>query len=208
MKKETYNEDSIFIDKNYVASSNSFITSTGKEYKITPGDDECKSHFIDENELRNFINISPLKKSVQKFGFPIVYPRVAKIIDVAAEKAENERIANEKLIADAIAKSKLKLEVIEKLYSIKDELGSAFNGITATKITKKPLHNSYVEIYNFYLSKINAESDIKAKMVLIDKISNISEKIVNLRNQETKELEKSLKKAVTIEEKENLILNQ
>ncbi|MFW5721531.1 MAG: hypothetical protein ACOCWW_04040 [Bacteroidota bacterium] len=83
---------------------------------------------------------------------------------------------------------------IENLYVVEAELKSAVLGKTTYKTRKKRLYNAYEVIKKDLISKIEKCNDILKSNELIKEALSLSDKMIELSNAETKDLEKQLKK--------------
>ncbi|MEN9998773.1 MAG: hypothetical protein RI922_1763 [Bacteroidota bacterium] len=73
---------------------------------------------------------------------------------------------------------------------------------------KKILFNKYLIVYEDLISKINAYASLAETTALLETLNSISDKVVALYNQETKDLEKKLKEAETSDQIQSIILVQ
>ncbi len=86
------------------------------------------------------------------------------------------------------------------------------NQVNITKLNeqnkKKTLFNKYLMVYVDLISKINAYPGLSETISLLQSLNSISDKVVVLYSQETKDLEKKLKDAETSEQIQAIILGQ
>ena len=86
------------------------------------------------------------------------------------------------------------------------------NQVNITKLNeqnkKKTLFNKYLMVYVDLISKINAYPGLSETISLLQSLNSISDKVVGLYSQETKDLEKKLKDAETSEQIQAIILGQ
>jgi hypothetical protein len=73
---------------------------------------------------------------------------------------------------------------------------------------KKTLLNKYLIVYEDLISKINAYTGLTETISLLQSLNCFSDKVVALYSQETKEMEKKLKEAVTPDQIQAIILGQ
>ncbi len=95
---------------------------------------------------------------------------------------------------ESIEKYNQKKKEIESLYVVEDELKSAAFGQTTYKTKKKYLYNAYEILKKDLESKIEQCKDIFKKNELIKLALMLSDKMIELINVDTKNLEKQLKK--------------
>lgn len=73
---------------------------------------------------------------------------------------------------------------------------------------KKTLLKKYLIVYEDLISKINAYPGLSETIPLLQSLNSISDKVVGLYSQETKDLEKKLKDAETLEQIQAVLLGQ
>jgi antitoxin component YwqK of YwqJK toxin-antitoxin module len=73
---------------------------------------------------------------------------------------------------------------------------------------KKTLLKKYLIVYEDLISKINAYSGLSETISLLKSLNSVSDKVVGLYSQETKDLEKKLKDAETSEQIQAVLLGQ
>jgi hypothetical protein len=73
---------------------------------------------------------------------------------------------------------------------------------------KKTLLKKYLIVYEDLISKINAYPGLSETISLLQSLNSISDKVVGLYSQETKDLEKKLKDAETSEQIQAVLLGQ
>jgi antitoxin component YwqK of YwqJK toxin-antitoxin module len=73
---------------------------------------------------------------------------------------------------------------------------------------KKTLFKKYLIVYEGLISKINAYPGLTETISLLKSLNSVSDKVVGLYSQETKELEKKLKDAETLEQIQAMLLEK
>ena len=73
---------------------------------------------------------------------------------------------------------------------------------------KKTLLNKYLIVYEDLISKINAYTGLTETISLLQSLNSISDKVVALYSQDTKEMEKKLKDAETSDQIQAIIIGQ
>lgn len=109
------------------------------------------------------------------------------------ERHEKERLENQRLNTKITTFNKISKEV-EGLYKVKDFLASNIAGKTLYKFKKNRLYQKYLVLINYINLQLKDTVDTKEKIRLIDFGLRLNNKMKLLRNQNTKSLEKSLKK--------------
>jgi transcriptional regulator NrdR family protein len=121
-----------------------------------------------------------------------------------ADRIEKERIEKEqyKELASTLAQ---KIKDVDSKYLVIDNLASAALGSDVYKKKKKHLYLAYKKLLNSYIEKFDALKDFNQQLALGSNALSLCDKMIELLPQETKALEKTLKKTESLEDIEALI---
>lgn len=114
------------------------------------------------------------------------------------KKANQNRLEKErfKIVKEEVKSNSAK---IKNVFAPKE---NDFGGVTVVTVKKKKkLYNAYVEITKNLNSKLSNARGMKAQLQITEQIVALQIKILSLVNGDSKEIEKQLKKATTVEQK-------
>ena len=121
-----------------------------------------------------------------------------------ADRLEKDRLEKEqfKALATTLAQ---KIKDVDSKYLVIDNLASAALGSDVYKKKKKQLYLAYEKLLNSYIEKFDALKDFNQQLAVGSKAVSLCDKMIELLPQETKALEKTLKKTESLEDIEALI---
>jgi hypothetical protein len=129
--------------------------------------------------------------------------------ELASMKKQYDRLGNTLQAIESEKKDRVQIKTNQKLIaSNQDKIFDLFkvtgdknSGYSASK--KSRLFNTYLDIYNDLLIKMNTNS--KSELVYSNLLVTIQNKMITLIDSDSKDIEKLLKKAETIEDKESIL---
>lgn len=119
------------------------------------------------------------------------------------ERLEKERLEKERLEKERLEKQEVNSKItefnkgskeVEDLYKVEDLLASSIAGKTVYKFKKNRLYQKYLALINYMNLELKNTDNTKEKIRIIDFGLRLNNKMKLLRNQNTKSLEKTLKK--------------
>lgn len=111
-------------------------------------------------------------------------------------KEERERKMNQ--IDEKIKITNEKSKEIEKKYNVIDDIQTALFGKETYKTKKKNLYNAYIILKNDLLEKMKSDEDLDKKILLLETLEKLLDKVTNLSDSNTKDLEKELKNVTDV----------
>lgn len=127
------------------------------------------------------------------------FKRQEKAKEIADQKIKDEMQQKNDLFENRIRNTNLKSQQVEKLYVIVDEIQTSVFGKEVYKTKKKNIYNAFTILRNDFSEKINYSNNIDEKLILSENLEKLLNVVIELREKETKDLEKELKNAVDID---------
>lgn len=127
------------------------------------------------------------------------FKRQEKAKEIADQKIKDEMQQKNDLFENRIRNTNLKSQQVEKLYVIVDEIQTSVFGKEVYKTKKKYIYNAFTILRNDFSEKINYSNNIDEKLILSENLEKLLNLVIELREKETKDLEKELKNAVDID---------
>lgn len=112
---------------------------------------------------------------------------------VQKKRIEEEKLALTKKLKQQSENYERQKENVEGLYKVEDLIQSKLLNETVYKYKKKHLYNAYLIAEKYITSEIRNTNDLKEKSSLLNLGLKITEKMKELRNGKSKDLEKKLK---------------
>lgn len=162
---------------------NGVLTETLYENGIDILEDKARK----EKQLKDEIDQNEKIRKKQE-----VY-KLEKEIELEKKRLKVEKAENINSIDKRIKNINDKSNEIEKKYIVIDDIQTSLFGKETYKTKKKNLYNAFVIFKNDLADKINSVKSLDEKILLLDTLEKLLDKVSNLSDVTTKDLEKELK---------------
>lgn len=122
--------------------------------------------------------------------------RLKEAKEIVEQKMKDEKQQKDNLFNNKIEITNQKSKQVEKVYVVVDEIQTSVFGKEVYKIKKKNIYNAFRILRNDLSEKINNSSNIDDKIILTETLENLLNLVFELRDKETKDIEKELKNVV------------
>lgn len=125
--------------------------------------------------------------------------RLEREIELEKKRLREEKEQKINSIDKRIKNTNDKSKEIEKKYVVIDDIQTSLFGKETYKTKKKNLYNAYVILSNDLSDKINNNPSLDEKILLLDILEKLLDKVNNLSDLNTKDLEKELKNVTDLD---------